>query len=74
VLNALNIDPATLARVCQQVDAGHVHGTMPCHTRATVHCRRNGEDVCDRHESGHASRTGCGQGEHEPIPALVLSA
>ncbi len=74
MFNSLNVHPATHARVCQAVDAGHVHGTMPCYSRATVHCRHNGADVCERHESGHAARIGCGQGEHEPIPTLVLSA
>jgi hypothetical protein len=65
-----NIDPVGRARVCQDVDAGHVHGTVVCRARATIHCRRNGQDVCPRHESGHAARTGCGQGEHEPLPVL----
>jgi len=69
----LLVDPITAARACQAVDAGHVHGTMPCNQAAAVHCRRSGEDVCARHESGHATRTGCGQGEHDPIPALVTA-
>ncbi len=74
MFTALNLDPAAGTRTCQAVDTGHVHGSRPCPSRATVHCRRNGEDVCERHETGHAARTRCGQGEHEAIPTLVHSA
>lgn len=71
---ALNVDPISHSRTCQEVDAGHVHGTMPCTRPATVHCRRSGENVCGRHENGHAARTHCGQGEHEPIPVRMVTA
>ncbi len=74
MFSVLNTNPATHSRMCQSVDVGHVHGTVPCRARATVHCLRNGEDVCQRHESGHVVRTRCGQGEHEQIPVLVLGA
>lgn len=70
----LVIDPAAHVRACQDVDYGHVHGDVPCSRPAAVHCRRSGEDVCARHESGHAARTGCGQGDHEAIPGGVDAA
>jgi hypothetical protein len=72
VFTTLIVDPVSLVRVCQDVNAGHVHGTVPCSNPAAVHCRRSGTDVCERHESGHAARTNCGQGEHEVIPVLEV--
>jgi hypothetical protein len=74
VFATLIIDPITPVRVCQDVDYGHVHGDVPCTTAAAIHCRRSGEDVCARHESGHAARTGCGQGDHEAIPGTPRGA
>jgi hypothetical protein len=74
VFATLSVDPGSRTRLCQELDAGHVHGDMPCNRPASVHCRRSGEDVCERHESGHAARTLCGQGEHELIPVPSAGA
>jgi hypothetical protein len=69
MLGPLATVPRVHTRTCPAVDLGGAHGARPCTRSVEIHCRRTGGEMCLRHESAHVSLVGCGQGEHEAIPA-----